>query len=375
MAIRSSALAGRRQRPARRGGRLTLALAMALLPLGLAACGGGDGGGGGGGGNADALNSLSAQDLYTQAKDEGQVTVYTPLNEKAMADIAKAFNQTYPGIDVKAVTLNVDDLVSRVNTEQQGGKFVPDVITEDGIHTSQLISVKELDPYTPQTMPPLPDSVKDVPEGYQSIAFVTTRAISFNRKTLQQKGLTPPTSLEDLTQPQWKGNFSMTPHGADLYTSMIAAMGEAKAKDLLDRLGANQPRLAESNSQGITQVQSGEPAAAISYGTYAEPAKAKDPSTMDFVNLDPLLTVPYFQTLAKNAPDPAAARLFINWWGGTDGQNAMIKASGFTSVRDDAQNDKTVWDPSKWPPVFAPMLSMDQYNARLDEYTEAVHAS
>lgn len=371
MAIRSSARAGWRQRLVRGRGRLAPALAVAVLGLGLAACGGG--GGDTGGGSSEQLNPLSVQDLYNKAKAEGAVTIYTPLNKDAMADVAKAFNKTYPGIAVKAITLNVDDLVARVNTEQRGGKYVADVITEDGIHTGQLVSIDGLDPYAPKTMPPLPKGLNDVPEGYQSVAFVTTRAVAYNPKTLREKGIEPPTSLEDLTKPEWKGNFSMTPHGADLYTSLIAAMGEDKARDLLVRLGANRPRLVESNSQAITQVQAGEPAAAISYGTYAAPAKAKTPDSLDFLSLNPLLTVPYFQTLAKKAPDPAAARLFINWWGSTEGQNAMIKASGFTSVRDDVQNDPAVWDPSTWRPVFAPMLSMDEYNQKLDEYRKALN--
>ncbi|WP_213453521.1 ABC transporter substrate-binding protein [Rhizomonospora bruguierae] len=342
-----------------------------VLPFTLVACGNGGGDGGGGRGST-SLNSLSVDDLYTEAKDEGKVTIYTPLNEKAMAEVAKAFNKTYPGVDVQAITLGVDDLVARVNTEQRGGKFVADVITEDGIHTSQLISINALEPYTPKTMPELPEGVDGVPEGYQSIAFVTTRAVAYNPQTLKKKGIDPPASLEDLTKPEWKRNFSMTPHGADLYTSLIAAMGPDKAKDLLERLGANNPRLVESNSQGITQVQAGEPAAAVSYGTYAAPAKASTPDTVDFINLNPLLTVPYFQVLAKDAPNPAAARLFINWWGTQEGQNVMIKATGFTSVRDDVENNPTVWDPSKWSPVFAPMLSMDEYNAKLNEYREAI---
>jgi iron(III) transport system substrate-binding protein len=359
----------------RRHGRLALAATALLLTTGLAACGSGDAGDSASndsGSNTNSLNTMSEADLYQQAKQEGQVTVYTPLNSDAMSAIGKAFNATYPGIQVKAVTLNVDDLVARMGTEQQGGKYVPDVITEDGIHTSQLVSVHALEPYTPQTMPTMPSSLTDVPQGYQSVAFVTTRAIAYNPQTLKKKGITAPTSLADLTKPEWKGNFSMTAHGADLYTSLIAADGQQKAKDLLDKLGANKPQLVESNSQAITQVQSGEPAATISYGTYAAPAKASNPATLDFVNLNPLLTVPYFQTLAKNAPDPAAARLFINWWGGKDGQNAMIKASGFTSVRDDVSNDPTIWDPTKWPPVFAPMLSMDEYNQKLSEYSQAL---
>ncbi len=365
----SNSTASLRQRRPLRLRLFAAALAAGLASVTLAACGSDDPAAG----NADELNTLAVDELYKKAKDEGELTIYTPINEEAMGKVASAFNATYPGIEVKAITLGVDDLVARVNTEQRGNKYVPDIITEDGIHTSQLISIDALAPYTPSTMPELPAEITDVPEGYQSIAFVTTRAVVFNPSALKKKGIAAPTTLEDLTKPEWKGNFSMTPHGADLYTSLIAAMGQEEAKDMLDRLGANEPRLVESNSQAITQVQAGFPIAAVSYGTYASPAKAKTPDTLDFFNLDPLLTVPYFQTLAKNAPNPAAARLFINWWGSKEGQDVMIEASGFSSVRDDVKNDPTVWDPAQWSPVFAPMLDMDAYNAKLKEYREAIN--
>jgi iron(III) transport system substrate-binding protein len=372
MAIRRSVREVRRRRPMRVR-RVGLALAgMAVLPLALAACGNSDDESGGGG-NAEELNSMSVQDLYEKAKDEGEVTIYTPINEEAMADLAEVFNAKYPGIDVNAITLGTSDQVPRVTTEQRGGKFVADVLVQDGLRLSQSMSVDAVEPYTPQTMPELPSNVTDIPEGYQSVQFVTTRAVAFNPETLKEKGIPTPTSLEDLTKPEWEGNFSMTPHNADVYTTLIAAMGEEEAKDLLDRLGANKPRLVESNSQAITLVQSGDIAGAVTYGTYAAPAKAKTPKTMDFFNFDPLLTVPYFQVLAKNAPDPAAARLFINWAGTQEGQEAMIKSTGFSSLRSDVSNDPTIWNPSKWHPVFAPMLSMDEYNERLDEYNTALN--
>ncbi len=191
MAIRSTVGAGERLwGPFRGSSRLVLTLATAVLACSLAACG--DDEGGGDGADDQNLNSASVEELYQQAKDEGGLTIYTPLNEEAMADVAEAFNSTYPGIDVEAITLGVDDLVARVNTEQQGGKFVADVITEDGIHTSQLISVDALAPYTPQAMPDLPDGVEDVPEGYESIAFVTTRAVAYRtRRHSSRRGSSP----------------------------------------------------------------------------------------------------------------------------------------------------------------------------------------
>jgi iron(III) transport system substrate-binding protein len=347
---------------------------IGLLPFSLVACGGNSTASGGSGGSSD-LNSMSVQALYKKAKSEGAVTVYTPLAADANAAIAKAFNQTYPGVKVNAVTLGTDDQVARVGTEQQGGKYAADVLTEDGVRINELLAADAVEPYTPQSMPDLPSNLTDAPKGYQSIAFVTTRAIVYNTKALKAKGLTAPTSLEDLTKPEWKGNFALSPNGVDLYVGLIAQLGAEKAKNLIDQLGANKPVIVTGNSQAVTNVSAGEPAAAISYGTYGSPAKKKNPGTIDFVNLNPLLTVPYFLALAKNAPDPAAARLFINWYGSQEGQNAVVAASGFTSVRDDVTNDPNVWDPSKWSPVYEPFQTEDEYNKEMADYQAALGVS
>lgn len=322
-------------------------------------------------GEESSLNQLSVDELYEQAQEEGAVTIYTPISPDAMAGIAEQFNNEYPGIDVETVTLNVDELVSRINTEQRGGQYVADVVVNDGFRVQQLSSIDAIVPYEPSTKPELLEGLETL-DGFSSVAFVTTRSVAYNPATLEEKGIDVPTSIEDLTRPEWRENFATTPHGVDIYTGLIEAYGEERAAELLQALGDNQPRLVESNSQSITQVQTGDIAAAITYGTYASPAKQSDPSSLDFFNTDPLLTTTYFQALAAQAPNPAAARLFLNWFGSAEGQQAMVDESGFTSIRSDVENDPAVWNPDEWEPAFVSLLSLDEYNEQLEQYRAAM---
>lgn len=323
-------------------------------------------------GDEGSLDELSVDELEEQANEEGSVMIYTPIAPDAMASIAEAFNNEYPGIDVETVTLNVDEIVSRINTEQRGGQYVADVVVNDGFRIQQLSSIDAIVPYVPSTKPELLEGIETL-DGFESVAFVTTRAVAYNPAALQEKGIEVPTSLEDLTQPEWKQNFATTPHGVDIYTGMIEAYGEERATELLEALGDNQPRLVESNSQSITQVQTGDISTAITYGTYASPAKQSDPNSLDFFNTDPLLTTTYFQALGAEAPNPAAARLFINWFGSTEGQQAMVDESGFTSIRADVENDPAVWNPEEWEPAFVSLLSLDEYNEQLETYRAAMN--
>lgn len=318
------------------------------------------------------LDDLSMDELYALAQEEGGVTIYTPIRPDSMEAIGERFNTEYPGIDLEIVSLNVDEIVSRVNTEQRGGQYAADIIVDDGFRLQQLASIDAIVPYEPSVKPELLEGLETL-DGFSSVAFVTTRAVAYNPEVLADKGIEEPTSLEDLTKPEWKENFATTPHGVDIYTGMIVAYGEERATEILEALGGNLPRLVESNSQSITQVQSGDLAAAITYGTYASPAKESDPSTLDFFNTDPLLTTTYFQALATEAPHPAAARLFINWFGSADGQQAMVEETGFTSIRTDVDNDPSVWDPSIWEPAFVTLLDLEQYNEQLEQYRAAMN--
>lgn len=323
---------------------------------------------------SSSLDNLTNQQLLAKANQEGTLTIYTPNTASKLAKVFAAFNKTYPGIKVHAITLDTPTLVSRVTTEQRGGKYSADLLVEDSIHMSQLISAQAITPYNPPTKPPLPPQLNNLPAGFQSVAFLTTNVIAYNPQALAQHKIATPTSFQDLTGPAWKGNFLMTPNGADLYTALSVTMGQSAALKLIQAMGDNNPRLVASHSQGITQVESGDTLAALSYGAYAASAKKKNPASLDFVNPVPLPSTAYFMTPVKNAPHPAAARIYEDWYLSQAGQNAMISAVGFTSLRSDADNDPAVWDPSKWQPVFAPEEPISVYNERLSQYKAAVKA-
>jgi iron(III) transport system substrate-binding protein len=153
-------------------------------------------------------------------------------------------------------------------------------------------------------------------------------------------------------------------------------MGHDKALALLKKLGNNTPRFVESHTQALTQVQAGEPAgAATAYGYKAASEKKKTPKQLEFVNDNPLPSSLNLVDLVKNAPHPAAARLFIDWIVSKAGQQAVVDVTNHTSLRTDVQNDPTVWDPNKWKPAWGkPILSSSEYNTELQEMKSALHA-
>jgi len=361
----------------RRLSSVLLPVGLAGLLLGAAACGSSGSGSGAAATNAKdtSLDSMTTQDLAGQAATEGSLTWYTTFADDDVQPMVAAFNKTYPNVKVNALRLSADKIPQRIITEQRGGKHNADVVSGDSPQVAQLLQAGALQPYTPKDIAPLPSGL-DLPEGYEGVIYIVTTAVGYNPKLVEQKGLPTPTSWEDLTNPAWKGQFSIDPGAVNWYDSLVQSMGHDKALDLLKRLGDNQPVFVESHTQALTQVQAGEPiAAATIYGYKAASEKKKTPDAVEFVNSDPLPSSLTLVDVVKDAPHPAAARLFTDWIVSKDGQTAVVDITNHTSIRPDVKNDPTVWDEQKWPPAWGkPNLPANEYNTELGEMKSALHA-
>jgi iron(III) transport system substrate-binding protein len=361
----------------RRLSSVLLPVGMAGLLLGAAACGSSDSGGGAAAPNAKdtSLDSKTTQELATQAEQEGSLTWYTTFADDDVQPIVAAFNKAYPKVKVNSLRLSADKIPQRILTEQRGGKHNADVVSGDSPQLAQLLQAGALQPYTPKDIAPLPSGL-DLPEGYEGVVYIVTTAVGYNPKQVKQKGLPAPKSWEDLTKPAWKGQFSIDPGAVNWYDSLVQSMGHDKALDLLKRLGANSPVFVESHTQALTQVQAGEPiAAATIYGYKASSLKEKTPDSVEFVNSNPLPASLTLVDVVKDAPHPAAARLFEDWIVSKEGQTAVVDITNHTSIRPDVKNDPTVWDETKWPAAWGkPNLPAAEYNTELSEMKSALKA-
>jgi iron(III) transport system substrate-binding protein len=361
-----------RARGARHPGLIPL-LASTLV-LTLAACGGG--------GNASqaaapgsTLDALSPTDLAAAAAKEGTLTWYTTFADDDVQPILKAFNKTYPNVTVKPLRLSADKIPPRVITEQRGKQYTADVVSGDSPQVAQLLQANALQPYTPKDQSALPSGLS-LPQGYEGIVYVVTTVVAYNPDIVKSKGLPAPSSWQDLTQPAWRGQFSIDPGAVNWYDSLVNGMGHDQALALLKALGANKPVFVESHTQALTQVQAGEPAAAATaYGYKASSLKKKNAKTVEFVNGTSLPSSLTLIDVVKNSPHPAAARLFVDWMVSKEGQQAVVDITNHTSIRTDVTNDPAVWDPAKWKPAWGePNLPAKTYNDELTEMKTALQA-
>jgi iron(III) transport system substrate-binding protein len=360
--------------PTHAGRRLLVGSAVAMLGVTAAACGG----------NSATSSSVKTgakaqtpQQLLAAANREGTLTWYSPNDPSLSAKVVAAFTKVYPKIHVNVVTLTPDSqVVSRLATEQRGGKYVADISITGSISTAELIANGNLEPYTIPTEQALPSNLS-LPAGYRGMAYLETSIIAYNPAALHKHHLSPPTSIQDFTKPQWRGLFGIVVNGAeDAYPSYVVSMGQPKALSLFKALGNNAPVLEPSHSGATVAVQAGElPAALFVAGDDSVAAHQQTPTRYSFVNLNPLPTTYSTINLVKNAPHPAAAKLFLDWYESQAGQQANITITGHISIRTDVANPPSIWNPTTWTPAYTPItMSASEYNSWIAQMHAAIHA-
>lgn len=326
--------------------------------------------------SSSGSNSGGAASGSTTGVPSGTVNFYSDLSSSAVAPVIAAFNKQYPKIHVDVLDLSTQDLVPRVETEQRAGEYNMDVVMATTDYVWQLVLNGGTQKYQAADAPPLPSTVQ-VPQqyqGYYTISTVEGFAFAYNPKELKQHGIAPPTSLEDFTKPEWKGEFSVNPGDEDWYNALIGAIGHPKALALIKALGANSPVKVTSHSQAATQVQSG-----AQFGTvdiHAEDGislKKATPDTFNYVIPDPYPVTTDLAAIGKNAPHLANAKILFDWIESQKGQQTFVDVKQEVSLRSDVTNNPGDWNPTKWPAAFAPLISTSNFNADLKELDTAFH--
>src|SRR5262249_34982242 len=130
----------------------------------------------------------------------------------------------------------------------------------------------------------------------------------------------PPTSVQDLVDPRWKGRAAIanpafgttTMHAAALF----AALGDDSAQKLFDQLRANAVRIASSNGEVKRLVASGEVTFGLTDTDDAHEA-IEEKASVSVVYPDQdaggTLVIPTAAVIIKGGPHPDAAKKLVDY--------------------------------------------------------------
>jgi iron(III) transport system substrate-binding protein len=262
-----------------------------------------------------AAGAVCALPLAARAQAGGKVTLYMGPPDKTCAAIAQAFEKA-SGIKPTFLRLSAGEAINRIRAERNA----PQASILYGIGLPSMLTLKSdglLEPYKSPEAAAIPDKYKD-PEGYWTGTDVDFIGFMSNKKVLQEKGLKPPQSWEDLTRPEYAGQIcvgspSTSGTGYTFLTTVLQLMGEQKGWDYVKRFNANVAQYTRSGIGPTQLVGRGEVGVGILFahdilgsidkGFPVELSLPREGTGYDLFGV----------VMLKGAPEAAAARKFVDW--------------------------------------------------------------
>jgi iron(III) transport system substrate-binding protein len=255
------------------------------------------------------------------AKKEGKVVVYTSLNTKDSVPISEAFEKKY-GVKVELWRSSSEKVLQRAVTEFRAGRYAVDAFELNGPELEAMWREGLLDKFHS------PQAVNMPPAAFaKNGAYIADRfnffTIAYNTNLVKPNDV--PKSYPDLLKPQWVGRIGIEASDTDWFGSMVKAMGEEKGMAFFRKLADMKPQMRTGHTLMAELVASGEiPLAATIYNHNAERLKVKG-APIEWKALEPTFGRPNGVSVAKQAPHPNAALLFVDFMLSLEGQKLLQK--------------------------------------------------
>lgn len=321
-----------------------------------------------------ALDAMSAEELLPLAQAEGTVTVYAFTSR--IARVETAFEEAYPGIDMIAYDMSSTEQITRIKAEASANIANVDVvyISDAPVVFTELLGPGLVLPYVPPRVVPLLDDSEKFPLLAQRLS---TKVLMYNEEANPDGS--PITNLWQLTTPDWTGKVIMVDplqrgDYLDLMTEFVlraddmAAAYEAQfgqpivlddginnaGEQYIVDLFANDLILVSSTDDVNSAVGAiGQANPPVGFTSYSDRRDNEDEGwALQVANtVEPSngIIFPAVLAVATNAPNPAAARLAIDFLMGDDSETGGPGFAPFYVAGDYATRSDIVSHPDAVP--------------------------
>src|SRR5499426_3136568 len=328
-------------------------------------------------GEAKPSSPVEWEKALEAAKKEGKVVVSVPASAELRRGIEKVFKQRF-GIDVEVNTGSAASIVGKIRQESKSGAPYFDLHMGGGESMiTGLLAEGILAPLEPAMM------LKEIKDPnnwwgghiwldnakryiYASQAFQADN-IWCNTDYVKPEEIR---SLSDFLNPKWSGKIGyLDPRNPGAGASMWAFLWKLKGEDYLRKLAGqklfvsrDQRVLAESLAKGKIALVMG-----LSYYSLLPFAKVGLPVKSVPIPRDETYVSGGSGnvTIIKGAPHPNAAKVFLNWFLGQEGQDTYSRAMGQATRRLDVD--------TQWLKEVGVIAAKD--NLTLDQYTKLENQS
>jgi len=260
--------------------------------------------------------------LYDKAVSSGQktITVYSPF--PGMPGWLDEFSASYPEIKVVHQVLGAAQMTTRLEAERTSGNHAGDIGISGLILLGPLNDQGFFEAYQPKSSAGLDPNLR-TSDGNVSIPFINLFALDYNTQLVSESDL--PKSFAELFSGKWKGQIG--------YSNMANSGASEMCGTLLWKNG----RLTREDLQGLkdngvgfkanTEVSVNLAQGRVSFGLWSPSHSTKRvkrdgaPVDVGYVR-DMACTFGAGAGLIKDAPNPDAAKLLLEWLFSAEGQKA-----------------------------------------------------
>ena len=258
--------------------------------------------------------------LLKGAKAEGEITWYSSIQAYQITKIANAFSKKYPFLKFNRYRVSGQKQIFKIQSEARAKRYSVDVVNGNSEGSYTLKQLGLIDPYRTPQRKFYDESYRDK-EGYFTPTYVIPVLFAHNTGLLKAGEI--PKSYNDMLKPKWKGQFLLDTEEFPMYFVLRRHWGVEKARKYLKQLAKQDPRLQRGRTSQLQLLLAGErPLALALHGHSVLDLKSKG-APVDWTTLDPFFAKANMTMLAKNAPHPYAAALFMDWLLSDKGQSVI----------------------------------------------------
>ena len=269
------------------------------------------------------------------AQEEGEVLLYTNAEDQQTAPIKEAFEAAFPGITLRSLPLDDDEMFQRYSTEVATGTPTADVVmNSDAASWLDFVDAGNVEDYEDPNTPNLPDYALLGP-GLYAVSLDPVVAV-FNKQLLPEAE--QPTTLAELAEMalELDGQIGTTDISNSVQMASTTAFIERNGDEgwgLLEEIGAH-TSVESSNGPLVTKTAQGQYVANFFVAGGVRAFITGDVAqVVNFRYLqDGTPLNPRGMGVTAEAPHPNAAKVFLNWLLSVEGQEAACDG-GFTPYR------------------------------------------
>src|ERR1043166_4239961 len=263
--------------------------------------------------------------LAQGARAEGELVYYGTLPIDEFLPLARVFNARYRSLALQHYFSPRDGILSRTLTEARAGRHAVDIIQVDLSYGYQLLNANLVQPYAIAGANQFYEGTYD-PSGFWHSMYYLTTTLIYNSNSV--KADQAPKTYDDLLNVAWKGKMVFDPEAGYILAALEEAWGRDKALGYLSKLSKQGVTYRRGGTLTTQVVSSGEFPIGIAINGETSAAIRDKGAPLGFKVLAPTIVKPEGLFLAKNAPHPHAAVLFVEWVLSQEAQSFLATTLG-----------------------------------------------